>query len=128
MGMSGVQILGIGRMRGKSGWSEIPLGVVFNVRRQHRCCDVRPHAACQQSVSVRLSVGRSGATDCAPATSNILYHHCMCQTFRHLLSNDPGQTSCAWEWNNYGDGFDWIILRLGGEWNSDQTTNRELKP
>ena len=128
------------RMGGEADRLEIPLRVVFQVRREHRRRDMRSHAARQQGVAVCRRRRDAGAAQCAAGAADILDHQRLAQRLGHGFGHDARDDiarAAGRERYHHGDLPRRIALRRGEHrcrhpctrnknWNGPGTLDHEL--
>ena len=103
------------RVRGEADRNEIALGIVFQVRREHRGGDVGAHAAREQGVAVRRRGRHARAPDRAAGAADILDDHGLAEDFPHLLGHDARDDvarPAGRKRHHHRDGPRWVTLRV----------------
>jgi hypothetical protein len=98
--------------------NEIALGIVFQVRREHRGGDVGTHAACKQGVTIRTRGRHARAPDRAAGAADIFDDHGLAKDFSHLLGHDARDDvarPAGGKRHHHRDGPRWIALRVHAE-------------
>ncbi len=117
-----------GRVRRETDRHEIPHGIVFQVRSEHRRGDMRAHAAGKQRIAVGVRLRHTRAADRAAGAADILDHHGLpensCHLVRHDARDDVARTARG-KRHDHGDRARRINLRLPNR--RDGTENRRCE-
>jgi hypothetical protein len=102
------------RVGGEADRHEITLGIVADVRRQHRRRDMRAHRTGEQRIAVGLCGRDTARAERASGTADILDHQRLAKMLRHRLGDDAGHDvtrPARGERHDHGDRPRRIILR-----------------
>ena len=75
-------------MGGEADRHEVGDGIVFEVRRQHRSCDMRAHRRGKQRIAVGCGSRDARAADRATGAADVLDDDGLAQDLRHLVGDD----------------------------------------
>ncbi len=76
------------RIGGDADRDKVALGIVTHIRRQHRRCDMRAHAAGQQRIAIGIGRGDATAAERAAGAADILDHHRLPKMLCHAVGDD----------------------------------------